>query len=283
MIARSGASPLTVALHIDLTNGTDQITGTISDGTITSVRDRQSFSLQFQDQPATQYEGNYTIVLPPNPSDTGPSFPQGNGYGTLTVDSSGKIRLSATLGDGTRISQTAAVSENGMWPVYIPLYSKSGSLEGLVAFTNIVGVSDLSGTLTWFKPAIPTAKLYPNGFTTQIALLGSTYTAPPLDSTALTVSNATCNLLFTSGAGDLASFVSNSVTLNTNNKVTLCGTNAFKLTITTKTGLFSGSFINPATTRPTVFAGVLFQKQNDGAGFFLGTDQTGFVTVEPSP
>jgi hypothetical protein len=283
VITRDGASSLTVTLHIDLTNGTDQITGTISDGTTTSAVTANLSQFNSKTNPATQYEGNYTIVLPPNPSDTGSAFPQGNGYGTLTVDSGGKIRLSATLGDGTRISQTAAVSENGMWPVYIPLYSKLGSMGGLVAFTNIVGVSDLGGALTWFKPAIPAAKLYPNGFTTQITLLGSTYAAPPLGTTALTVSNAACNLLITSGAGDLTSFVSNSVTLNTNNKVTLCSTNGLKLTVTTKTGLFSGSFVNPVTARPTVFRGALFQKQNDGAGLFLGTDQTGFVTVEPFP
>ena len=283
VITRTGTSSLTVTLHIDLMNGSDQITGTISDGTTTSAVIANLSPFNSKTDPATQYQGSYTVVLPPNPSDTGPSFPQGNGFGTLTVDAGGKIRLSATLGDGTRITQTAAVSENGMWPVYIPLYAKQGSLEGLVTFTNIVGISDLGGTLTWFKPAVPTAKLYPTGFTTRITLIGSAYTAPPVGTPALTVSNTTCNLLVTAGAGDLASFVSNTVTLNTNNKVTLCVTNGFKLTVTPKTGLFSGSFVNPATSKPMTFKGALFQKQNDGAGFFLGPDQTGFVAVEPAP
>ena len=283
VIARTGAGSLTLTLHINLTNGTDQITGTLSDGTTTSAVTANLSPFNAKTNPATQFQGSYTVVLPPNPSDTGPSFPQGNGYGTLTVDAGGKIRLSATLADGTRISQTAAVSENGMWPVYIPLYSKQGSLGGMVTFTNVTSVSDLGGTLTWFKPAVPSAKLYPNGFTTQITLLGSAYTVPPLGTPALSVSNATCNLLVTSGAGDLTSFVSNTVTLNTNNKVTLCVTNGFKLTITPKTGLFSGTFVNPATSKPMKFNGALFQKQNDGAGFCLGPDQTGFVTVEPSP
>jgi hypothetical protein len=47
--------------------------------------------------------------------------------------------------------------------------------------------------------------------------------------------------------------------------------------------LFSGSFVNPPAAKPTAFRGALFQKQNDGAGFFLGTDQTGFVTLDPAP
>jgi hypothetical protein len=112
---------------------------------------------------------------------------------------------------------------------------------------------------------------------------GSQYAAPTIGTPALTVSNAACNLLVTSGAGDLASFVSNSVKLAANNNVSLCGTNGCRFTITARTGLFSGSFVNPATAKSTAFRGVLFQKQNDGAGLFLGTDQTGFVTVEPAP
>jgi len=34
---------------------------------------------------------------------------------------------------------------------------------GFVTFTNIVGVSDLGGTLTWFRPAITGAEAYPIG------------------------------------------------------------------------------------------------------------------------
>jgi hypothetical protein len=283
VIARAGSSSLTVALQIDLSNGTDQVTGTISDGTTTSTVTANLSPFNIKTNPAPQFAGTYTIVLPPNPGDTGPSFPQGNGYGTLKIDAGGKIKFSGVLGDGTKVSETGTVSENGMWPVYVPLYGKLGSLSGLVTFTNVVGVGDLGGTLTWFKPVLAGSKLFPNGFTTQITLLGSFYTVPAPGTTALTVSNATCNLLVTTGAGDLPSFASNSVTLNTANMITLCVTNGFKLTITTKTGLFSGSFVNPNTSKPTKFNGALLQKQNDGAGLFLGTDQTGFVAVEPAP
>jgi hypothetical protein len=272
-----------VMLHIDLTNGSDQITGTVSDGTFTSDVTANLSVFNSRSNPATPYEGVYTVLLPPNPGDTGPGFPQGNGYGTLKVDAGGKIRFSATLGDGTRLSQSAIVSRDGAWPVYVPLYTGRGSLSGWVTFTNLVGVSDLGGALSWFKAPTPGAKFYPSGFATQVALLGSQYAAPAIGTPALTVSNAACNLLVTTGAGDLASFVSNSVRLNVNNKVSLCGTNGCKLTITTRTGLFSGSFVNPATAKSTAFRGALLQKQNVGAGLFLGADQTGFVTVEPAP
>ena len=283
VIPRAGTNSLTLTLHLDLTNGTDQITGTVSDGTFTSDLTANLTVFNRKTNPAKEFEGYYTVLLPPNPDETGPDLPQGNGYGTLKVDAGGRIRFSATLADGTRISQTAVVSKDGTWPVYIPLYVKKGSLSGWVTFTNVVGVSDLGGTLSWFKPPVPAAKFYPNGFTTEIMLLGSEYTAPPVGTPALDVTNTACNILVTLGEGNLDLFASNSVTLTAAKKVSLCVTNSFKLTITPNTGLFSGSFINPATHKSTVFQGALFQKQNIGAGFFLGTNQTGFVTVEPSP
>ena len=64
-----------------------------------------------------------------------------------------------------------------------------------------------------FKPAGAPGKLYSGGFTTQTALAGSLYIAPPSGTPALTLSNATCNVLVTTGAGDLASFVSNQVAM----------------------------------------------------------------------
>jgi hypothetical protein len=99
----------------------------------------------------------------------------------------------------------------------------------------------------------------------------------------LAVTNAACNLLAALGSGNLGSVLSNSVTLDAKNKVTSCVTNGFKLTVVPATGLFSGSFLNPATHKATKFSGVLSQKQDIGAGFFLGTNQSGFVTLEPSP
>ena len=174
-IAHSGANPLTVTLHLDLTNGTERITGTVSDGTFTSDL-IANLSAGSSSVPA--FQGYYTVLLLPNPADAGSDFPQGNGYGTLKVNAQGKAQFSGKLADGTKITQTATVSEDGTWPVHVPLYAKVGLLSGWVTVTNIVGVSDLSGTLNWIKPASPTAKYFPDGFSTAITLEGSKYTAP---------------------------------------------------------------------------------------------------------
>ena len=278
-IPRKGTNSLTMLLELDLTNGTDQITGALTDGTFTSDVTANRATFNARTNPATQFAGYYTVLLPPNPGDTGPNFPQGNGFGSVKVDAGGTVRLSATLGDGTKISQTAAVSKDGEWPLFVPLYSKKGSISGWVTFTNIVGVSDLGGTLSWFKPPVP-GKFYTNGFASQIMFLGSAYTNTM---PALVVSNAPCNILVTAGDGNLGAFASNTITLNTNDKTAICVTNKLKLTITPKTGFFSGSFTNPATGKTLPFTGALLQKQNVGAGLFSGTNQTGFVTVEPAP
>jgi hypothetical protein len=272
---------LSIALHAESVNGTDRITGTVFNGSFTSdlIANRSVFNPV--SNPATQFQGYYTLLLLPDSAAT--SFPQGNGYGVLTVDAGGTIKLKGALGDGTKIKQTATISEDGSWPVYIPLYANKRVLSGWLTFTNIVGVSDLCGTLTWAKPAQSNAKLYRNGFTDTVTLKGARYTPPPFGTSALAVSNALCNVLFTAGQGNLSSFLSNSITLNVANKVSPCVADKSKFKITSATGLFSGSFPNPATGKSAKFSGAILQKQNLGAGFFLGTDQSGFVTLEPAP
>jgi hypothetical protein len=280
LVAKVGTA-FSIALHVGLINGTDQITGTVSGGSFTSnlIANRSVFNSTTN--PATQFAGYYALFFLPDSAAA--DFPQGNGYGILTADAKGRVKLNGTLGDGTKISQTAIVSKDGLWPVYIPLYANKGLLSGWVAFTNIVGVSDLDGTLTWAKPSQLPGKFYPAGFTNTVTLEGARYVAPLPGKPALDVTNAACNLLITLGSGNLSSVLSNSVRLDAANKVSLCVTNGFKLTIVPTTGLFSGSFLNPATHKTTKFSGALSQEQNIGAGLFLGTNQTGFVAIEPSP
>jgi hypothetical protein len=56
-----------------------------------------------------------------------------------------------------------------------------------------------------------------------------------------------------------------------------------KLTVRTSSGLFHGSVINPETGKPITVNGIVLQNQNFGAGFFLGTNQSGSVLLSPAP
>ena len=135
---------LTFNLVLELTNHTDQIRGTVSDGAFTSQL------LANRVNPVSPaLVGNYTVVL-------------GTGNGTVVVDSKGNLRFSGVLPDNSRAKQKVPVSKHGTWP----LYALKGQLAGWVTFTNIVGVSDCDGTLEWFSNA------------SQLDLVGSKYVPP---------------------------------------------------------------------------------------------------------
>jgi hypothetical protein len=75
--------------------------------------------------------------------------------------------MTGILGDGTRISVSAPVSEDGTWPLYEALYSKKqGACVGWVSFdTN----NTPSATVDWYRPPDRT---FPLGFSTTVTLTG---------------------------------------------------------------------------------------------------------------
>jgi uncharacterized repeat protein (TIGR03803 family) len=275
-VPRAKLSPLQVTLHLlDVTNGTDQVTGTVSDGVFTSelLADLAVFS----SVNPSPFAGRYTFVLAPADS-SDPTVPQGYGYGTLTVTTTGSGHMQGVLGDGTTISETVPISWYGTWPLYDSLYKNRGSCIGWVTVdTN----NTLGATMDWFKLPVATDLFYRGGFTTTVALTGATYLSP----TAGVPSVAGTNTV-TLGGGNLTSDIVKSVGIDAHGKVTVFSPGSDKLTlnITPATGQFSGSFLNPAIAEKTFkFNGLLLQTDNSGAGFFLGTNQSGFVTVEPVP
>lgn len=271
IITRTGLAPLTVVLNIDLTGGSDQILGSISDGEWTSgLRcDRATFSTA---NPASQ-AGRYTVILPGNDANAAQQ-PGGAGFGTVTVSAAGKVKLSATLADGTRLSQSAPLARDGNWPLYVPLYGGRGSVISWAGFAE-TEESDFAGLFSWFKPAITGARYYPAGFGVDLALSGSRYHAP--------TNNLDPILNFTEGrilfsAGNLAATFESALRL-TNNVIVDLGTNHLSVSISRGTGLFSGRVTPPGTNASLTFRGALDQNRNQGWGHFLGTDQSGQVRL----
>jgi len=93
-------------------------------------------------------------------------------------------------------------------------------------------------------------------------------------------------LNFTNGqvvfeGGNLSQTITNEILLAGNNRVTNQSNNKLTLTITTSSGLFRGSVVEPVTSKSIAFNGAVLQKQNIGNGVFLGTNQTGRVLVGP--
>ena len=180
--------------------------------------------------------------------------------------------MSGKLADNSTLSQKVSLSKNGEWPLYLPLYSKKGSLCSWVQFDTNFPASGLKGILHWFKPTV-TKGIYATGFTNQSALTGSTY-VPPAAKTNRVVTLADDTIIVS--GGDLSSALTNFITLAQDNKVTT--TNAgLSLTFTLSSGLFKGSFIHPTTAKKTSFTGALLQTNNSGSGFFLETNSSGRV------
>ena len=261
-IPRQGLSPITVHLQLDLSNG--PMTGTISDGTWTSDL-RANAAIYSKANPAPQ-AGRYTLLIPG--SDNSTVQPGGNGFGAVTVDALGNVSLSGALGDGTPVTCAGVVAGQGQWPFYVSLYGGKGSILGWLSFTN----DGVGGQVDWFKLPEAKAKLYPGGFASGTEAIGSIYRH----------TNGVPVLGFTNGLislvnGNLAESITNQVSLGAD--VAAGDEGAAKLTFRPLSGLFHGSVMNPETGKLISVDGVVLQNQNFGAGFFVGTNESGSVLL----
>jgi uncharacterized repeat protein (TIGR02543 family) len=270
-----GGNPLTTALQLNLAG--QSVQGTVTDGSFLARLDGDQ-AVFSPSHKAANYQGQYTLIIP---GTNAPAIgPFGASWGTVTVDASGNIVFAGSLADGTNVSRSSVVSKDGYWPFYLPLYNGAGSLWGWNYFTNNAIVS--APFLSWIN-ATNSAKtaVYRSGFTNQqAAVIGSIYTSTAQPLLGLT------NAQVTLEGGGLPFGITNQITLASNNKITVPraaeNTNGLTLTITTKTGLISGTFLNPASAKQTITVnGVLLQNQTNAAGFFLGTNQSGAFNLVP--
>jgi uncharacterized repeat protein (TIGR03803 family) len=271
IVKRHAATPLVVGLQLDLTDGGDQITGTVSNGVWQAVlaADRAVFNGRTTNAPQA---GQYTIVVPGGNDSA--ALPGGDGYGTIRVDKTGLAHLTGALADGTKISQASTLSKNGQWPLYVPLYSGQGMFVSWLAISN-APAGAVSGTLHWIKPSLASAKFYAAGFTNEPAALGSLYVPPAGQSNVLAFDLGTLALT----DGNLAQTTTNRIAIGAKNKVlNLSGPN-LTLTFTPSSGLFRGK-VTAAPPKTMSFNGVVLQSQQVGRGYFLGTSQSGQVLIQ---
>ena len=273
-IAVTPSNTLTLTLSFGTGDQVDKVAGTLTDGTWVSalLGDRAVFNSRTRPAP---YAGAYTLVLPGSNGD--PSQPGGDGFGTLRVTTSGSVSLSASLPDGTGVSQSATVSKDGYWPLYVPVYSGQGVLMSWLSFTNQPD-SDLNGLLTLIKPALSNAQYYAAGFTQQCQALGSLYVPPPGKyPLCLCLTNA--QLAFS--GGNLSAEFTNAIAAGRFGTVTNQSGNALAVTFYPLVGTFKGSVHDPVTRSNFAFRGAVLQKQNAGFGLLLGTNQTSQVNLTP--
>ncbi|MGD0814005.1 MAG: protease pro-enzyme activation domain-containing protein [Verrucomicrobiota bacterium] len=285
----AGNIPLAVTLNLDVSNDAQPMLGTVSAGTNWTAAleaDRATYSAA---NPFTN-QGKYTLIF--GSTNTDAQSPGGDGYATASASAEGMISLRGVLSDNTSVAPAAvSVSQDGRWPLYIPLYGKYGSLAGWITFTNQgPSVIDLTNSnsgpcsfagpnVMWFRTNAD-GKLYTNGFAEALSVIGSSFlqenNAGLLDSPGLEV--------MVSGGG-LTGVLSNSVDGSASGKFTSVGGDISGLTLSLApaTGVIKGSFSDPAAaTGVEPIKGVVFQAQTNAAGFFIGAGGRGsFILTQP--
>ncbi len=145
---------------------------------------------------ASDFNGYFTTALQPTTS--GPSLPQGDGFITFTITSGGGVTWSGQLADGTTINPTSATLwANGELPLFTLLYSSKGSLNQKIAVAGTTRI--VSGSPHWRKSP-QTARAYAAGFALTLQAAGSEYVPPGVGKTLLNITApGTANIAFTDG------------------------------------------------------------------------------------
>jgi kumamolisin len=264
-----GGLPIIVTLQLSL-SGTNQITGTVLDGTatetVTALRDNYSKTGTLAPQlPA------YTLIL----TGTSTSLPQGIGYASITVDTAGNVRATGRLGDNTVYSVSSVLSSSGAWPFYASLYNSKGYIGGTLTFVP-AGPPDISGSLNWVRPATAGFGGFSSGFSGSITAAGYVYTPPAKNTPAIPLSNGQGTITFSGNI--LNSNVTGGLSLSPTTGTLVSGNPAIKLTLIPATGVFSGT-VETGFGLPQPFSGVLLQSLDEGSGLFQSPTISGQVEI----
>jgi hypothetical protein len=223
--------------------------------------------------PGNAYAGSYTLLVPGSDD---PASPPGSGAGTVTVSTNGTVTVSGTLADGTAITQSTGAAADGSWPLYVSLYGGRGLLLGPMNCNS-------NAPALWLKPAVPTDTYYRSGFARSGSVVVAKYTAPAAGQPVLGWTHGSVVL----AGGNLPVPLTNLVVWSNNQLRALSGSiSNLSLALTPANGLFSGTFIHPATRKPVTVKGALLQDSAGvypitSGGWFLGTKQAGSLRLGP--
>lgn len=266
---------LSIKFNLNWLKTPDLITGSLytEGGTAEVLGDRHAFDGK---QKRTPFAGNYTMSLS-LPADVGGST--GSGYAIVQVADDGRILMKGRLTDGTSIEQTTHISPEGLWPLYLAPYGNRGLLTGWLRFGN-ESFADLHGNLHWIRPGSAGTNALTLGTRHTLTAIGSRYVPPARNQTVLHWSDGLIGLQ----GGGLPELVALKLQLKSNHDIAFPGikSEVIQLKLTAETGLFTGLFIHPDVTKPVPMEGVILQKQQYGAGFFLTPTSSGSVFLSPN-
>lgn len=147
-------NPLNLALHVDLSNGTDRVSGLMTDGAwVTQMSgDKNVFNSQIN--PAAQ-AGLRNFILQ---EENNTAVQAGLGRGLISK--SGAASVSGSLDDGTKFRTASMLAKNGDCPFYLSLNKGAGIVIGWLNFPTVPSPT-ASGTVLWVNTGT-------NNFTAQL-------------------------------------------------------------------------------------------------------------------
>lgn len=240
----------TLTVDLQLVNNNEIVGQVAGDGWTAQL---QAERAGFGSKTKAPWAGNDTLLLQ---SGTNSTASAGDGFGTVSVNKNGDVQWSGTLPDGTKVSQKSALSKDGVWPVYSSLYSGAGAFIGWLQCTNS---SDIIGSGVWVvRPGA--SGLYPNGLTNELKAVGSQTTGS---------AGALAHSIAILSGESLTPSITNNIAII--NKTSVGG--SLQLSVNLKTGLFTGSVIDPGSSQKLSIQGALLEKSGIGGGFFLNPNQ----------
>lgn len=256
-------------LNFDLSGGSGGVWGwLVKDPSFTFAGAKATYG---GSQPAPQ-AGRYTLALPEG---DGLTAPAGTSVATLDVRTDGQVRISMFAADGKQQRGQVRLTGVGDLPTFLNLYDGNGSMLGHLEMTP-EDRATISGVLVWTRPAPGASPDFPEGWVYAAAVVSSPYQPPGKGEGALPLQSG--KVLFT--GADLETPVEHTFEV-TNGKVTEASP-GLALKFVPSTGLFTGSFLHPATGKKVPFRGVVMQEQNRGYGNFRSADKRiGNVTLTP--
>jgi hypothetical protein len=239
--------------------------------------------------------GYYTMVLTtglqrsiPRLSPPLSLFPNGDGYGELTLASAGTVTLAGYLADGTKYSTSGLLRADGTVALFVSLFQGKGCLGGDLEFSDESASDVAANSLLWIRPPGSASSGYPEGWPKgiSVAAAGAKYAAPlsfnfgqgPVDpnqgNAKLTFDAVGISSEFELGVNiDPATGVAGLVP---------AGRPGYTFSLRPATGLFAGQFLQPngAISR---YRGILVNKGENrgGFGYFLMTNGGGGVSLQP--
>jgi len=274
---------LAVSLALVQETGADAIVGTVNESgnEVGFVADRVIFSKAAP----TPLAGAYTLLLAPDEANALPTAPQGDGFAFLTVAPAGTLRVKGELADGTKFSQSAAITGTDEWPFYVALDKGRGSAVAQVFFRDRPALSDLDASVSWFRPARPKATTLRDSFAVTLPLIGSRYAKPAANQPVFDFGTPGQAAELVLSSGGVNPTLTLPFTLSSKGVAVFAQTGELKpsLKLATASGAISGSVVVPGDAKPTKFKGIVFPKQDGGGGYFLRTAGGGLVELRPAP